>query len=278
MAFSARPELQSQVEEAWTDEGFDRLVLQAGAELSELQIARLKRYRDLLFEYNQKTNLTAVRDIPGIERRLILESLRLVEPLRALPSIDRVGDRRSLIDVGTGAGLPGMVLAIACPELNVFMLDATGKKVAFLEEVVRDIGLDNATPIHGRAEELGHQPRYRNGFDLASARAVSSLPALLELGLPLLRNGGYLILPKGIDIDEELEAARRAAEILHGDIESTERLPDAGSTVDTRLVLVRKTATTPRNYPRRSGIPARSPLGATSPKASKPDRAPEAAS
>jgi 16S rRNA (guanine527-N7)-methyltransferase len=124
---------------------------------------------------------------------------------------------------------------------------------------------------HGRAEELGHDPRWRNQVDLVTARAVASLPALLELGLPLLRTGGYLVLPKGLAIDEELVQATRAAALLGADIVSANPLPDVGSTINTRLVIVRKTATTPRTYPRRAGIPARTPLGTAPAKGSRPD-------
>lgn len=232
----------------------------SGAPLDENQIGQLATYRDLLFTANQSVNLTAVRDLAGIERRLILESLRLVSPLRSL--LDPAGPgRRSLTDLGTGGGLPGVVLAIACPELSVYLLDAAGKKVAFLDRVVQSLGLTNATAIHGRAEEIGHQPRYRNGFDVVTARALSTLPALLEFGLPLVRMGGHLVLPKGTEIDDELAAGERAARLLGGEIVSSDLLPDAGSTVDTRLVIARKTSPTPATYPRRPGIPSRSPLG-----------------
>lgn len=232
----------------------------SGVQLDGDQVGQLATYRDLLFNANQTTNLTAVRDLAGIERRLILESLRLVPPLRALP-IPGDSGRRSLIDLGTGGGLPGLVLAIACPEFNVFLLDATGKKVAFLNNVIRTLGLGNTTTIHARAEEAGHQPRYRTGFDIVSARAVATLPALLELGLPLLRKGGHLLLPKGSAIDDELAAGRRAARLLGGEIVTADLLPDVGSTIETRLVTARKSLPTPATYPRRSGIPSRSPLG-----------------
>ncbi len=228
--------------------------------LDDSQVNHLVTYRDLLYSANQTTNLTAVRDLPGIERRLILESLRLVAPLRALPNPGNPG-RRSLIDLGTGGGLPGLVLAIACPEFSVFLLDATGKKVVFLDSVIQELGLGNTTTIHARAEEIGHQPRYRNAFDIVTARAVSTLPALLELGLPLLRMDGHLLLPKGSAIDDELGAGYRAARILGGEIVSANLLPDVGSTVDTRLVIARKTMPTAATYPRRSGIPSKTPIG-----------------
>lgn len=234
------------------------LMENAGMALDGEQLRQLAAYRDLLYSVNQSTNLTAIRDLPGIERRLILESLRLVAPLRSLPDTT---SRRTLLDVGTGAGLPGLVLAIACPEFSVFLLDATSKKVAFLDRVVQELGLGNVTTIHARAEEIGQQPRYRQAFDVVSARAVATLPALLELGLPLLRPNGRLLLPKGVAIDEELAAGHRAAAILGGDIVTSAPLPDVGSTIDTRLVIVHKIARTPVQYPRRPGIPSKSPLG-----------------
>ncbi len=232
----------------------------SGVALDDAQVNHLATFRDLLFSANQTMNLTAVRDLPGIERRLILESLRLVAPLRLLFGSGETG-YRSLIDLGTGGGLPGLVLAIACPEIHVFLLDATGKKVAFLDRVIQALGLENTTTIHARAEEIGHQPRYRNAFNVVSARAVSTLPALLELGLPLVRPGGHLLLPKGSAIDDELGAGRQAATVLGGEIVSADHLPDVGSTIDTRLVIVRKVAATPTTYPRRPGVPSRSPLG-----------------
>lgn len=232
----------------------------SGAPLDESQVSQLAAYRDLLFTANQSMNLTAVRDLTGIEQRLILESLRLVAPLRSLLDPAARG-RRSVIDLGTGGGLPGVVLAIACPELSVYLLDATGKKVAFLDRVVDSLELANTTTIHARAEEVGHQPRYRSAFHIVTARAVSTLPALLELGLPLLRVGGHLVLPKGVAIDDELAAGQRAARILGGEIVSSDLLSDAGSTIDTRLVIARKSAPTPSIYPRRPGIPSKSPLG-----------------
>lgn len=236
------------------------LAREAGVPLDRAQVGQLETYRDLLLTGNQTTNLTAVRDLPGIERRLILESLRLVGPLRALPPVEG-RDRRPLIDLGTGGGLPGLVLAIACPEFTVFLLDATGKKVAFLDRAIQALGLTNTVTIHARAEEIGHQPRYRNAFDVVSARAVSSLPALLELGLPLLRTGGHLLLPKGTDIASELESGQRAVAVLGGEILSSDLLPDAGSTIETRLVIARKSSPTPPPYPRRAGLPSKSPLG-----------------
>lgn len=230
------------------------------ADLEAEQIRQLTGYRDALFFANQTTNLTAIRDLNGIERRLILESLRLVAPLdERIAKLESA--RPHLIDIGTGAGIPGIVLAIARPDLDVTLLDATRKKIAFLERTIAELGLGNARAVHGRAEEIGLDRTIRGRFDIATARAVSSIPALMELGLPLLKRGGYLLLSKGSDIDEELEAGGRAGEILGGTVIEASFLPEAGTSIATQLVIVEKTAPTPGAYPRRSGIPSRNPLG-----------------
>lgn len=219
------------------------------------QVDLLIQYRDLLHERNQRVNLTAVRDFDGIERRLILESLRLVPMVK-----ERLGTGQ-IMDLGSGGGIPGMVLAIALPDADFTLLDATGKKVKFQQEVVDSLGLRNVRAVQGRAEELGHDINWRNTFDVVSARAVTSLSALMELGLPFVSMKGWLVLPKGIEIEEELGIARKAAGKLGGTIAVNEILPDSGSDVETRLILVRKDQATPSIYPRRVGLPARSPLG-----------------
>lgn len=231
--------------------------------LAEEQVQQLAAYRDALFTANQSTNLTAIRNLDGIERRLILESLRLLRPLDARLAMPGT-TRPTLIDIGTGGGVPGIVIAIARPDINVTLLDATGKKIAFLNDVTDDLKLRNVRTIHKRAEEAGLDRQVRGRYDIGTARAVSSIPALMELGLPLLKLGRFLLLPKGAEIDDELESGARAGEILGGSIVEASFLPDAETSIATRLVVVEKTAPTPGAYPRRSGIPSRNPLGTNS--------------
>jgi 16S rRNA (guanine527-N7)-methyltransferase len=224
--------------------------------LSSAQHQALQEYRDMLLQRNSRTNLTAVRDASGVDRRLIDESLRL------LPALDaNVDDGDEVIDIGTGGGVPGIPLAIARPEIRWTLIDATAKKIAFLQDVIGVIGLSNVVLYHGRAEELAHEPHLRGRYALLTARAVSSLSALMEMGLPLVKVGGTLLLPKGMEIDEELEIASRAGPELGGEIASAEALPDADTGVETRLVIVTKRTMTSPLYPRRSGVPSRSPLG-----------------
>lgn len=217
-------------------------------------------YRALLLEWNERFNLTAIRDPAEIDRRLLLDSLRM------LPTIDvflasRDQTEASLIDIGSGAGLPGIPLKLARPQLQVTLVEATQKKVTFLQQVIASLSLGGIVAVHGRAEELGRDAAYREQFDLATARAVAALPVLLELTAPLVRVGGQALFPKSVAIDDELEAGERAAPLVGIRIDRSDVLP-GGST---RLVVVEKTNHTPRRYPRRAGIPAHDPLGRKQP-------------
>jgi 16S rRNA (guanine527-N7)-methyltransferase len=229
-----------------------------GVPLDNESVARFARYRDLLLARNAQVNLTAIRDPEGIERRLFFDSLAILPAIDTfLESRPKRNGRWQLIDVGSGGGFPGLALKIAKPDLDVTLVEATGKKVAFLDEVIADLGLDAVRAIHGRAEALGHDPRFRERFDMATARAVASLPTLLELVVPFLDVGGQAFFPKGLAIEDELAAGRRAARLLGAEIVAAGRSP----TGDSRLVIVRKTTLTPKTYPRRAGVPSRTPLG-----------------
>ena len=225
------------------------------------QAAAFATYRDLLIEWNGRFNLTAVTDPEQIDRRLFLDALRMAGPVTAMarPDPDRdVGTAIRMVDMGTGAGFPGLALKIALPAVDVTLIEATGKKVQFLEAVIGDLGLSGIAAIHARAEEIGTLPEYRGAFDLVTARGVSSLAALFEMAAPLLRMGGVGLFPKGLDLEDELATGQRAAKIVGLTVEASDVI--AGS--ETRLVVVRKTTETPRQYPRRPGMPAREPLGA----------------
>ena len=227
--------------------------------LPDIARRQLRDFRDLLFRWNQRFNLTAVREPEEIDSRLIADALRL------LPAIDeelhaRQGKIR-LIDLGTGAGLPGLVIKVARPEIDILLVDATNKKIQFVQHVVTELGLRSAATVHGRAEDLAQQLDYRGQFDLVTARGVASLPTLVELTVPFLVVGGVFLFPKGNNIADEYRSGQKAAKIVGGRIESAELLPGDPSEPVTRLVRGIKIGPTPDRYPRRAGIPNKEPLG-----------------
>jgi 16S rRNA (guanine527-N7)-methyltransferase len=211
-----------------------------------------KLYMGLL-EANQHTNLTAIRDEQGILVKHFMDSLTCL-------LTRRFDSRQSIIDVGTGAGFPGLPLAIVRPNLEVHLLDATRKKVDYLGKAIQNLGLTNTKPLWGRSEELAHQSQYRQRFDGATARAVSSLSSVLELTLPLVKVGGWVVLQKGPEVEAELEVGKRVSKMLGGQIAEVKRLELPGQSGQRYLVVVDKKSPTPKQYPRKPGVPAKNPL------------------
>ncbi len=216
---------------------------------------RLDIYLTLLLEWNQRMDLTNVTDEEEILDRHFADSLI------AMTVPDLIPCDGSLIDVGTGAGFPGMALALACPRLRVTLLDSLRKRLDFLQAVCDATGAANATLVHARAEDGARQKELRERFDVAAARAVAPLPVLAEYLLPYVRTGGIALCWKGPGLAEEIEAGRRAAHLLGG--KTGEPIPAAipGRDWSHSLLPIRKTGATPKAYPRKAGTPARSPLG-----------------
>ena len=181
-----------------------------GVSLDADAAAKFALYRNLLLERSAQFNLTAIRDPDEVERRLFLDAIAMAPVLDGIAKGDSGphGGRIRLVDVGAGAGFPGLPLKIAQPTLDVTLIDATGKKVAFINEVIDCLELEGARAVHGRAEDLGQKPAYRAQFNVATARAVASLPVLLEYVIPFLCVGGTALLPKGLQIAEELGAGK----------------------------------------------------------------------
>ena len=232
------------------------LLLKGGSALGldlEPHLEAFSLLYDLLVEGNRKANLTALRTEREVVAKHFLDSLTLLQlplwegPLRVL-------------DLGTGAGFPGLPLKIVRPELEVVLLDATRKKVAFVEEAVRALGLKGAHPLWGRAEELAHAPGHREAYDRVTARAVAHLCVLAELGLPFLRVGGYLVAQKGPKVAEELTPLSRALPLLGGAFQEARSLRLPFLQKERALVVLAKEATTPKAYPRRPGVPEKKPL------------------
>jgi len=211
-------------------------------------------YRALLVEANRTMNLTRISEDP--EEAVDRDALDALAPLRAAGLMDSV---RTLIDVGSGAGVPGIVLAIALPNVRVTLLDATQKRVGFLMEVVGKLGL-SAVALHARAEDAARDPALRDAFDCATARAVAPLNLLAELALPFVRPGGFLAAYKGPALEDELPAAKRALHLLGGKARPPLPLSIPGRDWDHRLLIVDKLGKTPAAYPRKAGEPERKPL------------------
>ena len=227
-----------------------------GVELDARALSRFAMYRDLMLAGSRRFNLTALRDAEQVETRHFLESLALG---RLLGDEGVLGAGGRLLDIGSGAGLPGLPLKILRPDLRVSLLEATGKRCEFLREVVAALELDGAEVLEGRAEDFGHNAPLREQFDVVVARAVAPLSVLLEYALPFLRLGGWLAATKGSAVDEEVAAAGKALSTLGGALRRTLLLRVPG-VMDQTLVLVEKVAPTPERYPRRSGMPSKRPL------------------
>ena len=206
-----------------------------------------------LLEWNTRVNLTAITDPQEVRLRHFLDSLSL------LPCLGETSGKH-LIDVGTGAGFPGLPLAMARPDLQVTLLEATGKKLAFIDEMARMLKLKNARTLHARAEEAGQMPGERERYEYVTARAVARLPVLAEYLLPLARVGGLCIAMKGETATQEAQDARRALAMLGGSLRSIEEVELPGVEGRHYLVLIDKVRPTPAEYPRRPGLPNRSPL------------------
>ncbi len=225
-----------------------------GVNLSEAQIDLFERYLSLLSEWSDRANLVGDVNPEIVQQRHFIESIALGAALRERQLLR---GREDLLDVGAGAGFPGVAMKIAWPGLRLTLIEATAKKTAFLVELASHLKLDDVIVLTGRAEELAHDPELRQRFDLVVARAVAPLPALLELTLPFARVGGRVATPKGSRASTEIAASSRALELLGGEVHSMAlNVPGPPQT----LIIVAKRRPTPAEYPRRSGIPAKSPL------------------
>jgi 16S rRNA (guanine527-N7)-methyltransferase len=245
----------------------DRLLsgaAQMGLSLSAPQVAAFDLYTDELLAWNEQFNLTAITDREQVEIRHYLDSLALLPALAALEGVSLaalLNRNVRAVDVGAGAGLPGLALRIVWPRLRLSLVEATAKKVRFMEHVASGLALTDVQFVHGRAEELALREPHRAAYDLVVARAVATLPTLVEYLLPLAKRGGRVVAYKGSAAHEEAMCAERAIRMLGGQI--TRLIPvEIPGLAETRvLVVIDKVAQTPDGYPRGRGLPRKQPLG-----------------
>jgi len=215
-----------------------------GIELDEKKVEQFILYMEMLKEWNQKINLTAITEDEEIVKKHFLDSVSILQS-------GVIKDGMSIIDVGTGAGFPGIPLKIVKPDLKVLLLDSLNKRIVYLDDVIKSLKLDGIETIHARAEELSRKKEYREKFDIACARAVANLNKLSEYCIPYVKIGGYFISMKGPSVNDEIEGAKNAIGTLGGNLEKVIDINLPGEAMEHKLVIVKKIKQTGEKYPRK---------------------------
>ncbi|MCM1541161.1 MAG: 16S rRNA (guanine(527)-N(7))-methyltransferase RsmG [Blautia sp.] len=224
-----------------------------GIILTDSQIQQFIIYYEMLVEWNQFMNLTAITEYDGVMKKHFIDSISLCKAFDVSANI-------SCIDVGTGAGFPGLALKIAYPGLQITLMDSLNKRIQFLDAVIDRLSLTGVRTIHGRAEDYAKPEKLRESFDLCVSRAVANLSTLSEYCIPFVKKGGYFISYKSEKITEEMEAAQNAISILGGEVKEQVEFTLPDSDIYRNLFIIEKKKETPKKYPRKAGLPGREPL------------------
>lgn len=232
---------------------FEKDIKALGVDLNEKQIEQFLTYYEMLVEWNEFMNLTAITEYEDVLKKHFVDSISLIKAYDVSKNV-------KLIDIGTGAGFPGLALKIAYPNLQVTLLDSLNKRIKFLDEVIIKLNLTGIDTIHGRAEDFAKPDKLREKYDLCVSRAVANLSTLSEYCLPFVKVGGKFISYKSEKITEEIEAARKAISILGGKVEKQVEFTLPDSDIYRNLFVIEKVKTTSSKYPRKAGLPAKEPL------------------
>ena len=236
-------------------EEFEKIFLEELAKINlkieKEEVKKFYEYMKMLIEWNKKINLTAINDEKEIIIKHFIDSLTISKYIE---------NAESMVDVGTGAGFPGIPIKIINKDLEVVLVDSLNKRINFLNEVIEKLGLKNIKAIHARAEDLGKDKKYREKFDVVTSRAVANMTVLVEYLLPLTKKEGKCICMKGSEIEDELENAKYAIKLLGGKVDKVEKIEISDEHMGRNIILIKKQGNTPNQYPRKAGIPLKKPL------------------
>ena len=224
-----------------------------GIKITDVQCDKLYRFYEMVIEKNKVMNLTAITDYEEFVIKHFVDSLMIAKVMDMTMPM-------TVLDIGTGAGFPGVPIKIVYPETKVLLLDSLNKRLNFLNEVIAELGLKDITTIHSRAEELQAKGEYRENFDLCVSRAVAALPTLSEYCLPYVKLGGKFVAYKATGADEEIEASKTAIRVLGGEIKETAHFTIKDTDYTRVLISIEKIKNTPKKYPRSGGKPGKNPL------------------
>ena len=232
---------------------FEEKLNAIGVTLNETQKEQFIKFYELLVEWNKVMNLTGITEYEEVNEKHFVDSLSIVK------AID-MNQVESLIDIGTGAGFPGIPLKIAFPHIKVVLLDSLNKRINFLNAVIRELGLENIETIHGRAEDFAKQAEYREQFDLCVSRAVANLATLSEYCIPYVKKDGMFVPYKSGEIDEEVEQSKKAIHVLGGKLQDVIKFQLPGTEIGRSFVVINKVQNTAKRYPRKAGLPSKEPI------------------